>query len=143
MSQQQQPVQGFPNNPNNMPVQPKDTPISQSSSHSNGSFGTVFIILAVVLVISVLACLIGRICNKRSQGHHQPKHRETKHSHDIHPREGHDIEYGIDKRIPTSKVAASHGDPNIPTSSMPFDDRHEGKGGVRFAEDHKEFMPAQ
>ncbi|KAJ8564638.1 hypothetical protein K7X08_001098 [Anisodus acutangulus] len=128
--------------PNDMPVQPKNTPISQSSSHSNGSFGTVFIILAVVLVISVLACLIGRICNKRSQGHHSPKQREAKHSHDIHPREGHDIEYGIDKRTQTSKVAASNGDSNIPTSSMPSDNGNEDKrGGVRSAEDHKEFTP--
>ncbi|XP_049368930.1 uncharacterized protein LOC125833802 [Solanum verrucosum] len=133
MSEQQQPV-------DDMPVQPKDTPITQSSSHSNGSFGTVFIILAVILVISLISCVIGRICNKRRNGdhHHSPKQR-----HEIHTkgREGrHDIEYGIDnKRIPNSKVAASNiGDhSNIPTSSMPFDniERH-GKGGVRFAEDH-------
>ncbi|OIT39295.1 PREDICTED: uncharacterized protein LOC109238273 [Nicotiana attenuata] len=131
MSQQQQPVQGFPND---MPIQPKNTPITQSSSHSNGSFGTVFIILTVVLVISVLACLIGRICNKKRHGNHSPKQREVKQSHDIHPREG-DIEFGIDKRIPTSKVAGSNGD-LIPTSTMPYNNGHEGKGGVRFAEDH-------
>ncbi|CAN4104506.1 unnamed protein product [Withania somnifera] len=138
MSQQPQPVDNFPND--DMPVQPKNTPISQSSSHSNGSFGTVFIILAVILVISVLSCFIGRICNKRSShgGHHPaPRDRGAKHSrHDIHPREDHDIEFGIDKRIPTSKVAAaSNGDSNIPTSSMPYNNGHQGKG-VRFAEDH-------
>nr|XP_009600471.1 uncharacterized protein LOC104095923 [Nicotiana tomentosiformis]XP_016498167.1 PREDICTED: uncharacterized protein LOC107816931 [Nicotiana tabacum] len=127
MSEQQQPVQGFPND---MPIQPKNTPITQSSSHSNGSFGTVFIILAVVLVISVLACLIGRICNKKSNGSHSPKQREVEQSHDIHPRED-----DIEKRIATSKVAASNGD-FIPTSTMPSNNGHEGKGGVRFAEDH-------
>ncbi|XP_016567804.2 uncharacterized protein LOC107866142 [Capsicum annuum] len=136
MSQQQQPVEGFPND---MPVQPKNSPISQPSSHSNGSFGTVFIILAVVLVISVLSCLIGRICNKRSHGlgHHYPsKQIEAKQGHDIHPNQGHDIEFGIDKRIPTSKVATSNGDTNTPTYSMPSDNGHQGNRGVRFAEDH-------
>ncbi|TMW97702.1 hypothetical protein EJD97_005118 [Solanum chilense] len=123
-----------------MPIQPKNTPITQSSSHSNGSFGTVFIILAVILVISLISCVIGRICNKRRNGDHH--HHSPKQRHEIHTkgREGHhDIEYGSDnKRIPNSKVAASNGDhSNIPTSSMPFDDiGPHGKGGVRFAEDH-------
>lgn len=132
MSEQQQPVDGFPND---MPVQPKNTPNSQPSSHLNGSFGTVFIILTVILVISLVSCVIGRICNKIRHGDHHP----TKQNHDIHPkgRDGHDIEFGVDKTIPNSKVTASNGDhSNIPTSSMPFDNGHHGKGGARFAEDH-------
>lgn len=120
MSDQQQPVDGFPND---MPLQPKNTPIN---NHSNGSFGPVSIILAVILVISLLSCVIGRICNKRRHGdHHHP------------PKQNHDIEFGIDKRIPNSKVAASNGDhSNIPTNSMPFENEHHGKGGVKFAQDH-------
>lgn len=38
-----------------------------SSHHSNGSFGTVFIVLAVITVISAVACVLGRVCNRRFQ----------------------------------------------------------------------------
>ncbi|RDX85332.1 hypothetical protein CR513_33476, partial [Mucuna pruriens] len=88
----QQPVQVYPSN------QPP------SSHHSNGSFGSVFIVLAIILVISVVACFLGRLCNKRYNNHgssqRPPKqHMHMPQIHNLHPDEG-DVEFGVDKRMP-------------------------------------------
>jgi len=89
--QPQQPVQVYPTN------QPP------SSHHSNGSFGTVFIVLAIILVISVVACFLGRLCNKRYNRHSSSQRPPKQHRpqiHDLRPREEGDIEFGVDKRMP-------------------------------------------
>ncbi|MED6143678.1 hypothetical protein PIB30_007976 [Stylosanthes scabra] len=108
--QPQQPAQIYPTN---------NIVANQQPHESNGSFGTVFIVLAVILVISVLACVLGRLCNKRfSNRHHShshdPRHHHVKPNrqqiHNVHPREvvegEEDIEYGgVDKRIPPPIIA--------------------------------------
>ncbi|KAK7361867.1 hypothetical protein VNO77_03956 [Canavalia gladiata] len=90
----QQPVQVYPATVTNE---------APNSHHSNGSFGAVFIVLAIILVISVVACFLGRLCNRRynnNQGHSQrPPKQHRPQIHNLHPREG-DIEFGVDKRIP-------------------------------------------
>lgn len=93
--QDQPVVQVYPNSVTNQP----------SSSHSNGSFGSVFIVLAVIIVISAIACFLGRLCNKRhkksqpkekkSQKSHGSKHKDTKSKNAVHGRDG-DIEFGFD-----------------------------------------------
>ncbi|KAL6187496.1 hypothetical protein ACLB2K_038894 [Fragaria x ananassa] len=110
--QQQQPVLVYPNNVNKPPP----------SHHSNGSFGSVFIVLAVIVVISGIACFLGRLCN-RDRSHKSKPNKQSKHkgNHKTHPKEGHhgdhaepgnqhfrakdgsDIEFGFDKRIPSGK----------------------------------------
>ncbi|XP_020228844.1 uncharacterized protein LOC109809851 [Cajanus cajan] len=96
-SQPQQPVQVYPTN------QPPS-----SSHHSNGSFGAVFIVLAIILVISVVACFLGRLCNRRYNKTQRPlnpnpnpKHHRPQ-IHNLHPRDDQgDIELGFDdKRMP-------------------------------------------
>nr|XP_009628743.1 uncharacterized protein LOC104119047 [Nicotiana tomentosiformis] len=146
----QQPVQVYPNNPNNFPNQANNIPTqsssSSSSSHSNGSFVSVFVVLAIVLVISLIACVVGRLCSKKSHGPkvkksngHPQKQKEGKQKHnEFHQRGQGDIEFGFDKRIASSKVAAAHGDHY--KGSKPFKNIA-GKGGVRFADDHIDFKP--
>ncbi|KAL8142404.1 hypothetical protein V2J09_015436 [Rumex salicifolius] len=64
------------------------TVTNQPSSHSNGSFGMVFAVLAVILVISAVACVLGRLCNKRSQrGSNQPRANNNNSKYHNH---GHD-----------------------------------------------------
>ncbi|TKY58645.1 hypothetical protein E2542_SST15713 [Spatholobus suberectus] len=92
-AQPQQPVQVYPTN------QPP------SSHHSNGSFGAVFIVLAIILVISVVACFLGRLCNKRYNNHSNSQrpskqHRPQSQIHNFHRRDEGDIEFGVDKRMP-------------------------------------------
>ncbi|MED6184438.1 hypothetical protein PIB30_047449 [Stylosanthes scabra] len=119
-TQPQQPAQIYPTN----------IVANQKPHESNGSFGTVFIVLAIILVISVVACVLGRLCNKRysnrhSHHSHDPRHsshlhvkpnRQQIHNNNVHPREveeEEDIEYGVDKRIPPPIIArpnhVSHG----------------------------------
>ncbi|RAL50370.1 hypothetical protein DM860_018116 [Cuscuta australis] len=74
MSQQFQPEVN-PLNNNNVPVLsnnnfPSSTDqlkpsSSSSSSHSNGSFGLTFLILGAILVVSVLACVVNRMCSTK------------------------------------------------------------------------------
>ncbi|KAI3452722.1 hypothetical protein Pfo_009386 [Paulownia fortunei] len=92
------------------PVEVYPNPVTrqQNSSHSNGSFGPVFIVLAVIVVLSAVACT-----------HHRPK--ATKQSHGLGPKEWEsrqkpsfdmrdgDIEFGFDKRTPSAKVANNGG----------------------------------
>ncbi|XP_027348019.1 kininogen-1-like [Abrus precatorius] len=91
--QPQQPVQVYPSTVTNQ----------APSHHSNGSFGAVFIVLAIILVISVVACFLGRLCNRRYNNNHSHSQRPTKQQrpqiHNLHQREE-DIEFGVDKRIP-------------------------------------------
>ncbi|KAK7386879.1 hypothetical protein VNO78_27226 [Psophocarpus tetragonolobus] len=93
-AQPQQPVQVYPTN------QPP------SSHHSNGSFGAVFIVLAIILVISIAACFLGRLCNKRYNSHSNNHSQRPSKQHrpqilNLHPREHEgDIEFGVDKRMP-------------------------------------------
>ncbi|XP_060213976.1 uncharacterized protein LOC132641104 [Lycium barbarum] len=146
--QPQQPAQVYPNNPNNFPNQPNNIPMTQSSSshNSNGSFVSVFVVLAIVLVISLIACVVGRLCSKKShgpkvqksQGHPQKQKegKKNKHNEFHNKREGGDIEFGFDKRIASSKVAAAHGDHY--KGSKPFKNSG-GKGGVRFSDNHIDF----
>ncbi|KAI9124976.1 hypothetical protein K1719_003592 [Acacia pycnantha] len=110
-AQPQQPVQVYPTTT----VSNQQPP---SHHYSNGSFGTVFIVLAVILVISLIACFLGRLCSRRGRsdshgggggGHgHKPfKQQNMNHNqnqnHHFRPKEGGDIELGLDKRIPTTK----------------------------------------
>lgn len=146
--QPQQPVQVYPNNPNNLPNQPNNIPMTQSSSshNSNGSFVSVFVVLAIVFVISVIACVVGRLCSKKSngpkvkKGHGQPQKqkegKQNKHNEFHNKRGGGDIEFGFDKKIASSKVAAAHGDHY--KGSKPFKSNG-GKGGVRFSDNHIDF----
>ncbi|CAI9761754.1 unnamed protein product [Fraxinus pennsylvanica] len=129
-------------------VYPNSGTLNQPSSNSNGSFGPVFIVLAVVLVVSAIACVFGRLCNRkdhrRSKEHHSGKveHHRGKakpvRGHDLGPKEWEsrqkpsfkdvDIEFGFDKRTPTAKVAA-HGDPRGPKPPQ----NGGFKGQVKFA----------
>ncbi|KAF5741071.1 hypothetical protein HS088_TW10G00066 [Tripterygium wilfordii] len=102
-SQSQQPVVIYPNT---------KPPPSGSSSHSNGSFGTVFIVLAVIIVISGIACCLGRLCNKKKvksipkQNH---KVRSKEREFEFRPKER-DMEFGFENGIPMGRpVPHSHG----------------------------------
>ncbi|KZV24430.1 hypothetical protein F511_24225 [Dorcoceras hygrometricum] len=95
------------------PVEFYPAPITTqpSSSHSNGSFGPVFVVLAVIIVVSAVACVLGRLCGRRR---HPPKHaghstKAQKPNHVLGPKEwepkqkpgfsvrdGGDIEFGFD-----------------------------------------------
>ncbi|KAF8390422.1 hypothetical protein HHK36_024948 [Tetracentron sinense] len=74
--------------PNTVPTKP--------TSHSNGSFGTVFIVLAAIIVISAIACFLGRLCNRR---YSPPKHT-------FHQRER-DLEYGFKNRTGNGQAHGS------------------------------------
>ncbi|GMH31130.1 hypothetical protein Nepgr_032973 [Nepenthes gracilis] len=78
-------------------------------SHSKGSFGAVFIVLAVIVIVSAVACVLNRLCSKRSHRSDLPT---GKHSHPDHSARANetDFEFGFDKGIPTGKPAASGGD---------------------------------
>lgn len=119
-------------------VYPSYNPVIKSqpdSAHSDGSYGPVFIVLAVIFVIGVAACVLGRLCSRRRhrdngrphhhhQVHHQPPPKSNaahEQSHGLGPkewearekprialRERADIEFGLDKRIPSDRVG-SHG----------------------------------
>lgn len=131
-------------------VYPNSVP-QKSSSHSNGSFGSVFIVLAVIVVISAIACFLGRLCNRRYNNHQakaakqsneiRPKEREgqgkqkQKQKQNFQSREG-DIEFGFDRRIPTAKVAAN-GD--FKGARPP--QNGEGRGEMRFADHDGEIRP--
>ncbi|KAJ8547640.1 hypothetical protein K7X08_011226 [Anisodus acutangulus] len=146
--QPQQPAQVYPNNPNNFPSQPNNIPMTQSSSshHSNGSFVSVFVVLAIVFVVSAIACVVGRLCSKKShdpkvkksqgQPQKQKEGKKNKHNEFHNKREGGDIEFGFDKRIASSKVAAAHG--NHYKGSKPFKNSG-GKGGAGFSGNHIDF----
>ncbi|KAJ6721871.1 hypothetical protein OIU85_024911 [Salix viminalis] len=104
LQQQQPPAQPVVLYPNTVSKQ-------APSSHSNGSFGTVFIVLAVIVVISGIACCLGRICNKRLNkqkvSNDKPSSlRLSQHTPSFGPRErGRDLEIGFDKGF----TAARHG----------------------------------
>lgn len=97
-----QPIDAYPN--------PEMTD-QASPSPSNGSFGPVFAVLAVIVVISAVACVLGRLCSKRS---HHTKKKKAEHDHPAKgskqskglPKEWEskqkpfDIEFGFDKRMP-------------------------------------------
>ncbi|KAK9063451.1 hypothetical protein SSX86_017321 [Deinandra increscens subsp. villosa] len=101
---------------------PLEYPVSETSPPSHrqqdGSFGTVFIVLAVIVVVSAIACVLGRVCNKRYNKFKPSKHgRHTKRK-DMKPgrnafqtKDG-DMEFGFDKRFSSAKVAAN-GEPNM------------------------------
>ncbi|KAL1550835.1 hypothetical protein AAHA92_18750 [Salvia divinorum] len=96
-----QPIDAYPN--------PEMTD-QASPSRSNGSFGPVFAVLAVIVVISAVACVLGRLCSKRS--HHTKKKKKAEHGHPPKASKGlpkeweskqkpnFDIEIGFDKRMP-------------------------------------------
>ncbi|KDO82406.1 hypothetical protein CISIN_1g028436mg [Citrus sinensis] len=83
LQQPQQPGLVYPNTVTGQP------PAVSSSSHSNGSFGTVFIVLAVIIVISAIACCLGRLCNRR---HHSSHGHKEKPSKQIRPRASLELE---------------------------------------------------
>uniref|UniRef100_A0A5B7ATV2 Transmembrane protein n=1 Tax=Davidia involucrata TaxID=16924 RepID=A0A5B7ATV2_DAVIN len=140
----QQPVLVYPN-----------TVTSEPSSHPNGSFGTVFIVLAVIVVISAIACCLGRFFNRHyqhlkakqnSQNHpsrpkgearqNQPRQNHTsrpkgeaRQNHTFDPKEG-DIEFGFDKGIQIGKpVGNGNSRGHKPSENGEF------KGERRFADD--------
>lgn len=78
-SQMQRPYAPQPplmGNPNISMGQPQ----AQSHSHSNSSFMMVFIVLAIIGVISVIACCLGRCCNRRLGAYTGPKQSKQAHS---------------------------------------------------------------
>lgn len=127
-------------------VYPSPNIPTQSSSHSNGSFGPVLIVLGVILVLLLISIVLGRICNRRyhsskgerSRGHSSHKKAKTAKPNGKfhHQAGGGDIEFGFDKRFASAKVAAN-GDHFAVPKIMPHG--REPKGPVRFADDHIEF----
>jgi hypothetical protein len=130
--QPQQPVQVYPKTVTNQP----------SPHHSNGNFGTVFIVLAIILVISVVACFLGRLCNRRhnkhnnnnqSRQHNSLQRRPAKPNrqqqiHDFETRED-DIELGVDKRMPPPIITRPRGlafEPPAGTRSHPHGNINNG-----------------
>lgn len=102
--------------PQQPPVIYPNTVTRQPPSHSDGSFGTVFIVLGVIVVISALACVFGRLCNRRFH-HSKPKQNPA-----FRPK-GPDIEFG--KGImPPAKPAGNGG--AKPNGHGPF-----GAGEIR------------
>ncbi|KAF8378282.1 hypothetical protein HHK36_029621 [Tetracentron sinense] len=77
-----------------------NTVTTQPSTHPNGSFGTVFIVLAVIVVLAAIACFLGRFCNRRFS------RQKAKPNHSFHPKER-DIEIGFKKKIPTAMPAGA------------------------------------
>lgn len=85
-----------------------NTPLSsEAAHHSNGSFGTVFVVLAVIVLISAIACCLGRLCSKR-RDHAKGKQSQAKEKDAKKNNNGShgDLEFGFDKRLSSSKVAA-------------------------------------
>ncbi|KAL6983697.1 hypothetical protein U1Q18_017075 [Sarracenia purpurea var. burkii] len=85
---------------------------NQPSSHSNGSFGTVFVVLAVIVVVSAVACFLGRICSRRrhsgqakAKQSQAPRPMEREGRQNIHAvgGRGGDIEFGFGKGTPATK----------------------------------------
>ncbi|XAR48071.1 hypothetical protein NMG60_11030780 [Bertholletia excelsa] len=125
MSSQQTPPLLYPNLATGRPS--PSPPFS--SSHSDGSFGTVFIVLAVILVVSMAACFIGRLCNRR---HH--------HSHQLpaEPQRAGDVESGLGKGTPaTKKVSFANG--GGPSESKPDNN---GQNGGEARSGHEEGLKA-
>ncbi|GFP88037.1 hypothetical protein PHJA_000947400 [Phtheirospermum japonicum] len=114
-----------------------------NSSHSNGSFGPVFIVLAVIIVVSAVACVLGRLCSKRhhraKEGSHKPP-KASKQSQGLGPKEWEsrqkpsynmrdgDIEFGFEKK--SSKGAKNGGGNSKP---MHYNGAHR-PDQVRFAD---------
>ncbi|XP_059655064.1 uncharacterized protein LOC132302216 [Cornus florida] len=123
-------------------VYPKIAP-RQTSSHSNGSFGTVFMVLAAVVGISVIACIIGRLCNQRQH------HGKTKQNHTLHTKEGDsrhhtprlgegDIEFGFRNGIPAAKQPGNgHGHGHGHSEGYNPSENNEIRGETRFAHDNE------
>lgn len=91
-------------------VYPTNTQASAGTHHTNGSFGTVFVVLAVIVLVSAIACCLGRLCNKRrdhTKGNQKqaPSHSKEKDANKNKGSHG-DLEFGFDKRLSSSKVAA-------------------------------------
>ncbi|XP_057810983.1 uncharacterized protein LOC131025292 [Salvia miltiorrhiza] len=121
-----QPFETYPYNPV-IKSQPE-------SSHSDGSYATVFIVLAVICAVGVAACVYGWLCNRpshRDEGaekhhHHHPppppaalpksnghelgpKEWEAKEKPRISLRERADVEFGFDTRFPPARGAGYGG----------------------------------
>ncbi|KAL9353273.1 hypothetical protein Peur_055953 [Populus x canadensis] len=131
--QQQQPVVLYPN------TVARQAP----SSHSNGSFGTVFIVLAVIVVISAIACCLGRICSKRQNkqkvNNNKQNLQHSQHTPTFHPKEREsDLEFGFDKGFPTARNSNMKG--SDPRGHKPFGNGHfSGRGETNTsAGDHGE-----
>lgn len=130
-----QPIDEYPN-PDMSTRQPAD------SSHSNGSFGPVLAVLAVIVVVSAVACVVGRLCSKRGHrvkeaAHHPskvqsgglgPKEWESRQKPNFNMKNG-DIEFGLDKRMPSGKEGKKGG--GKPNKSHP-NPPHQHKPEVRF-----------
>ncbi|PNX78293.1 hypothetical protein L195_g034270 [Trifolium pratense] len=132
--QPQQPVQVYPKTGTNQPP----------PHHSNGNFGTVFIVLAIILVISVVACLLGRLCNRRNYNNNQSRQHNSlqrrpakpnrqQQIHDFETREG-DIELGVDKRMPPPIITRPRGlafEPPAGTRSQPHGNINNGHNHMK------------
>ncbi|CAK7332673.1 unnamed protein product [Dovyalis caffra] len=118
--QQQQPVVLYPN------TVTRQTP----SSHSNGSFGTVFIVLAVIVVISAIACCLGRICNKRlnkQKANNKTNLQHSQHNPNFRPKERgrereSDVEFGFEKGFSAAGPTNING--SAPRGHKPFGNGH-------------------
>ncbi|GAU44148.1 hypothetical protein TSUD_188090 [Trifolium subterraneum] len=120
-------------------VYPKTVTNQPSPHHSNGNFGTVFIVLAIILVISVVACLLGRLCNRRSNNNNQSRQHNSlqrrpakpnrqQQIHDFETREE-DIEFGVYKRMPPPIITRPRGlafEPPAGTRSQPHGNINNG-----------------
>ncbi|GAA0185352.1 hypothetical protein LIER_32640 [Lithospermum erythrorhizon] len=106
------------------PLQPfQESPTSATSqepphSSSSGSYSQVFIVLAIICVVSIVGCVVGRVCCKdgesranKNQGGSKKKGKRGKGNHGVQPKDV-DIEFGLEnklKPIPSAKIAAGDG----------------------------------
>ncbi|KAK9113735.1 hypothetical protein Syun_020532 [Stephania yunnanensis] len=93
-----------PNQPNNGFIQ-NAPPLPNSGmrkqpSHSNSSYGPVFIVLAVVVGISLIACLLNRLCTRKFSSR-----KENQRARFDHPKER-DVENG--RRVRFAGGQADH-----------------------------------
>ncbi|CBI28534.3 unnamed protein product, partial [Vitis vinifera] len=95
------------------PVIYPNTVTRQPPSHSNGSFGTVFIVLGVIVVISAIACVLGRLCNRRRHHHPNPKQNSA-----FRPKEP-DLEFVIFQNYPFCSFLFSLSYPPSTSLSLP------------------------
>ncbi|KAL1828745.1 hypothetical protein DCAR_0208002 [Daucus carota subsp. sativus] len=117
------------------------TPTPAATHHSNGSFGTVFAVLAVIVFVSAIACCLGRLCNKRRDRSKDKQGKAASHSKEKDAKKNNgshgDLEFGFDKRLSSSKVAA-HEDFRVPKAFPKGGAR--GDGDIEFGFDKK--MPS-
>ncbi|KAK1376560.1 Transmembrane protein [Heracleum sosnowskyi] len=112
-----------------------------AAHHSNGSFGTVFVVLAVIVLISAIACCLGRLCSKRRDHAKGKQSQATLHSKEKDAKKNNgsygDLEFGFDKRLSSSKVAAHEDFRGPGPKPFPKGGGARGAGDIEFGFDKK------